>query len=111
MVSLRVFGKTESFDFLQSNFSERNISLCSENFPRLEKFPFDGGAREILAKTRERKQMATTTFLVMRYFLPAELAFMIAEETAFGKGTGTLPFEIPQKTSLVTKVLKMKKLL
>jgi len=73
---------------------EMGIEYCfsSENFPRLEVLGFQASFivtnwRELLVKTRERKQVATTTFLVMRYFLPAELAFMIAEEAAFGKGT------------------------
>lgn len=72
-----------------------------ENFPKLSRIKiqsrpyYDDDGRlvhrstndvfkNLFKHTRERKQLAVTTFLVMRHFFPAELAFIIADEVAFG---------------------------
>jgi len=73
------------------------VALNPENFPRLEKISIYGtnvyirnndeknrSFEKLFENTKERKQIAVTTFLVMRHLFPAELAFIIAEEVAFG---------------------------
>ena len=72
------------------------LGLFPENFPRLDRIYIccsschnisnttDPVFKRVFKHTETQKQLATTTFLTMRYFLPAELAFVIAEEAAFG---------------------------